>query len=253
VAPTEDDQGLVVRRADWSDVEALTELYLTARRAAAMPATVHGEEEVRAWLAARVDEIDVWLAEDAEDAESAEEPAPVAFVSFTQTWLDDLYVHPDRQGQGIGTLLLDLVRAQRPGGFSLWVFASNEPARRFYRSRGLVELEQTDGSANDEREPDVRVAWPGERPLEFLRGCIDEVDDELAVLLARRAALTAAVQEHKAASGGRAGHQGRDAAREAEIAARMAAHAPGLGAERLARVVHVVIEESLHAWEQRER
>jgi chorismate mutase len=69
------------------------------------------------------------------------------------------------------------------------------------------------------------------------------------VLLARRTALTAAVQDHKAASGDAAGEEGRDAGREAEIVDRMARHVPGLGRERIARLMHTIIEESLAAWE----
>jgi chorismate mutase len=89
------------------------------------------------------------------------------------------------------------------------------------------------------------MVWPGQDPLRFLRGQIDEVDDELALLLARRFALTATVQGFK----DNPGKQGRDRVREAEIAARMAAHAPGLGEAAIARIMHLVIEESLDAYE----
>ena len=37
----------------------------------------------------------------------------------------------------------------------------------------------------------MRMAWPGRDPMAYLRGQVDEVDDDLALLLARRAALTA--------------------------------------------------------------
>lgn len=46
-------------------------------------------------------------------------------------------------------------------GLTLWVFETNVDARRFYRDHGFVEVERTDGSANEERSPDVRYAWPG--------------------------------------------------------------------------------------------
>ena len=49
------------------------------------------------------------------------------------------------------------------------------------------------------------MAWLGDDPLGYLRRRIDDVDDELAVLLARRTALTGAVQDHKAAAGDAAG------------------------------------------------
>jgi chorismate mutase len=127
------------------------------------------------------------------------------------------------------------------------VFETNLAARRFYRRHGLVELEHTDGSGNEEGAPDLRMAWPGADPVSFLRGQVDEVDAELAVLLARRAALTAAIQRFKPV----AGHAGRDPGREAHIAARMAAHAPGLGEEGFRRIMHEVITVSLDAAERR--
>jgi len=64
-------------------------------------------------------------------------------------------------GQGIGAALLDLAKALRPGGFSVWVFVSNVGARRFYRRQGLVEVEFTEGSGSEEGVPDVRMTWLG--------------------------------------------------------------------------------------------
>jgi chorismate mutase len=144
--------------------------------------------------------------------------------------------------QGVGSALLDLVKSLRPGGFCLWVFETNEGARRFYLRHGLAELERTDGAGNEERAPDLRMAWPGTDPLAFLRGLIDEVDAGLADLLARRAALTAAVQRHK-------NDPARDLDRERRIAEAMAERAPALGPDRLARIVHTIITESLDAAE----
>ena len=151
--PTE----LALRPATSEDLPALAEVHLASRTAAvpAMPAGIHTDAEVRAWvggwdLAAH----DVWLATLGEDV--------VGYARFTPTWLDDLYVVPSAQGFGVGSALLDLVKAQRPDGFALWVFESNEPARTFYAARGLVELEHTDGSGNEEREPDVLYEWQGE-------------------------------------------------------------------------------------------
>ena len=67
----------------------------------------------------------------------------------------------------MGAALFDLVTSLRPDGFCLWVFESNTPARAFYRSRGCVELERTDGAGNEEqlaRHPRglarTRPRWP---------------------------------------------------------------------------------------------
>lgn len=237
--PTEPEADLVIRPAGAEDIAEVAELYIATRRDALgqMPAPVHTDAEIREWVARTGAEKEVWV---------AEEDRIVGFAVLDGDWLDSLYVGPDRQGAGIGTALLDVVKAQRPGGFGLWVFASNTSGRGFYRRHGLIELEHTDGSANEERSPDVRMIWPGTEPLGYLRGQIDAVDDELALLLARRFALTATVQGFKDTPG----RPGRDPDREAEIAARMAAHAPGLGEAAIARIMHTVIEESLDAYER---
>jgi chorismate mutase/GNAT superfamily N-acetyltransferase len=237
--PTEETD-LVLRLATVDDAAQVAELYIATRRAAepAMPPQLHTLESVVAFMTGSVIEKEVWVAED---------DGIVGFATLSPTWLDALYVGPDHQGFGIGTALLDLAKAQRPDGFALWVFASNAPARGFYHRHGLLELEHTDGSGNEERCPDVRMAWPGSDPITFLRSQIDEVDDDLAVLLARRFALTATVQGFKR----QPGREGRDPGREREIAERMAAHAPGLGADRIGQIMRTVIEASLDAYETR--
>lgn len=150
---------LTLRPAAPDDLAAVAEVHLAARSAAeatgAMPSGVHPPEEVRAWVAGwDLTTYDVWLAESGGDR-----PDVVGYARFDATWLDDLYVVPGRQGEGVGGMLLELVKARRPAGFGLWVFESNLPARAFYRRHGMVERERTDGSANEERAPDIRMEW----------------------------------------------------------------------------------------------
>lgn len=223
---------LVIRPADQADAESLVRVHLSSRRAAPMPRAAHTDAEVRAWLAGRLRHDEVWVAE--------ADGAAAAYLRLSDAWLDDLYVVPEHAREGIGSALLDLAKRQRPNGFCLWVFEQNLPARAFYRHHGLIDLEHTDGSANEERTPDVRMAWPGTDPVAFLRRLIDDVDHQLGDLLARRAALTAAVQPHKPVGE-------RDPERERAIAARMAERAPALGEDRLVRIVHTIITESLDA------
>ncbi len=47
----------------------------------------------------------------------------------------------------------------------LWTFQRNARARRFYEARGFVPVEATDGSRNEEKEPDVRYLWRRGREL----------------------------------------------------------------------------------------
>jgi putative acetyltransferase len=80
------------------------------------------------------------------------------FIAFRENWIDQFYVLPVRQGHGIGSALLDIAKAAHPE-LSLWTFERNDPARRFYERRGFVAVDWTDGSGNEEREPDVLYRW----------------------------------------------------------------------------------------------
>lgn len=146
---------LVLRPAEPEDVPDLVDVFLTARAAAPMPASVHTPREVAAFLAARLATDETWVGEVGETV--------VGYARFTETWLDDLYVAPGAQHVGVGTALLDLVKTLRPDGFGLWVFTSNTPARAFYAGHGFVEVEHTDGTDNEERAPDVRMVWEPRR------------------------------------------------------------------------------------------
>ena len=84
----------------------------------------------------------------------------VGFIAFREGWIDQLYVLPRAQGSGIGARLLRMVMS-RFSALSLWTFQRNAGARAFYEAQGFVAAELTDGSGNEEREPDVRYAWRG--------------------------------------------------------------------------------------------
>jgi ribosomal protein S18 acetylase RimI-like enzyme len=148
---------VLLRPAVPDDGPAVAALYTAARVAAVpmMPPAIHtAEEDVAHFGALLVDgEHEAWVAE--QDGRVA------GFAILTETWLDGLYVHPEAQGCGIGTALLELAQALRPGGLGLWVFETNAPARTLYRRHGFVETERTDGSGNEEGEPDIRMEWPG--------------------------------------------------------------------------------------------
>jgi chorismate mutase/GNAT superfamily N-acetyltransferase len=225
------------------DLPDLQEVFEAASTGPGLPPATRTPDEIRAWCRSLLDQPgrELWVA--------TRDGVLLGFVVVEGEWVNLLFVHPDRPARGVGAALLDLVKSLRPHGFGLRVYQINERALAFYARHGLIELERTDGSGYLDAEPDVQMAWLGADPLAYLRRRIDAVDDELAVLLARRTALTGAVQDHKATTGEYAGQRGRDAEREAEIVARMAQRVPELGPERIARVMHSVIEESIAAWE----
>ena len=146
------------RRGTGSDAVEAAELYLRARHAAvpAVPALVHGNDEVRRWFRdVVVTQRELWVAEDAE-------AGIVAVLVLDGDWLDQLYVEPGLTGRGIGSALVEVAKRQRPSGLQLWAFQSNPRAVRFYERHGFVEAERTDGAGNEERAPDIRLAWPGD-------------------------------------------------------------------------------------------
>ncbi|MGH3411787.1 MAG: GNAT family N-acetyltransferase [Marmoricola sp.] len=247
MATSDSEDQVILRPGAPEDAEQLRVIYTAATEALPWHPDEHrSDDEVREWLATWPAEagFETWVAESNGET--------LGFATLRGDWLMLLFVHPHRHAPGVGAALLDLVKATRPDGFGLRVFEANARARDFYRRHGLVELEHTDGSAYPDELPDLRMAWMGENPLAYLRRCIDDVDAELAVLLARRFAYTAQVQAHKDRHGS-GGHAGRDRDRERAIVERMSRHAPGLGPERLSPIMDTVIRESLTAWENTTR
>lgn len=142
-----------IRDATAADADALTTLFLASRRRA-MPwlREVHTDGETRWWIGNIVlGDLQVRVA--------LRDGIIVGFAAIQPGWLDHLYIAPSAQRAGIGTALL--AEAKRIGGdpLRLWVFQRNLAARAFYRRHGFVEEERTDGAANEEREPDMRMLW----------------------------------------------------------------------------------------------
>lgn len=79
-------------------------------------------------------------------------------IAFREGWIDQLYVLPSAQRHGVGTLLLQVAQ-QAFTALQLWTFQRNAQARAFYQARGFALIEQTDGSRNEEKEPDALYRW----------------------------------------------------------------------------------------------
>ena len=113
----------------------------------------HTEDEVRGWVGDRlIPNNEVWVAVDGDRV--------VAMMALAPGWLEQLYVAPDRLGEGLGRRLMELAKARQPAGLQLWTFQVNARARRFYESHGFVAVDGTQDQ-NQERQPDVRYAWTG--------------------------------------------------------------------------------------------
>ena len=141
-----------VRAARTSDIDTIADVFVASFRGLTFLPRLHSDDETRTWIRDVVfPGHEVWVAES--------ECLAVGFAALTGDLLGLLYVHPDDQGRGAGSALLAAVKRERPGGFRLWVFQRNTGARRFYERSGCHLVELTDGSGNEEKEPDALYAW----------------------------------------------------------------------------------------------
>jgi GNAT superfamily N-acetyltransferase len=133
------------------DGEQVAALYGAVRAGLTYLPRLHTAEEDRNYFAAQLDEHGSLVA--------VSPTMIVAFAIFGDGWLHHLYVDERHQGRGIGSELVSRVKALTRGALELWTFQMNSGARRFYERHGFVVVEETDGSGNDERLPDVRYRW----------------------------------------------------------------------------------------------
>jgi GNAT superfamily N-acetyltransferase len=141
----------MIRRATPDDVEAVARLHREVR-AACLPylPDLHTPAEILGFFRDRVfPTCEVWVA----DAASFN-----GYCAFRPGWVDHLYIRPAHHRQGLGTVLLARAMAVN-AHLSLWTFQRNTDAIRFYRARGFGVLRETDGSDNEEREPDALLEW----------------------------------------------------------------------------------------------
>jgi GNAT superfamily N-acetyltransferase len=140
-----------MRSAQAADVEAIVEIFRSARAEATpwLP-VLHTVEEDRVFFGGSIDEADVRVVE--------VDGRVVAFAIFEPGLLRHMYVRPEAQRRGIGSVLLDEAQRALPKGFTLWTHQANDRARRFYEKHGLRAIAFTDGE-NEERMPDVQYEW----------------------------------------------------------------------------------------------
>jgi GNAT superfamily N-acetyltransferase len=142
----------MLRRLELEDMDAAARVLRTAFDQA-LPSLrgLHTPEEDRWFFRERVfRDCEIWGAFGGE--------AMTGIIAFRNDWIDQLYVLPDMQGQGVGTALLKVAQDSFDR-LQLWTFLRNVRARRFYEARGFVLVRETDGSRNEEKEPDALYLW----------------------------------------------------------------------------------------------
>lgn len=115
---------------------------------------LRSEAVLRAWMGdTLLPKAEVWVAEI--DGE------PAGYLALVDDLLDHLYVGPEHQRQGVGSMLMAKAKAHRPEGLRLFAFQRNRRACDFYEARGFVPVHFSHGAGNEEQEPDVLYQWRG--------------------------------------------------------------------------------------------
>lgn len=151
-----------IRKSNPNDAVAIADVHMQSRREA-MPwlPKIHTESETQWWIEHSVlPNQDVWVAE-ADDR-------IVGFAARDGDMLEQLYVLPGYQGRGIGSDLLRAARMSSTEALRLWTFQRNTAARKFYERHGFRAVRFTDGTGNEEREPDVLYARSDPKPILFV-------------------------------------------------------------------------------------
>ena len=145
----------MLRDGSTSDAGQLTALFMRSR-ARAMPwlAISHDEASTRWWM-----EHSLLVEQRVRVAHHGDRL--LGFTARVDGWLEHLYVDPDHQGQGIGRMLLEDAQFFSRESLSLRVFTRNSHARRFYEAAGFTVAGGSDGSGNEEQEPDLIYIWTG--------------------------------------------------------------------------------------------
>lgn len=95
-------------------------------------------------------ECEVWLAVDGDQI--------AGLLALRDNLIDQLFVRPGTQRQGIGSALLAKARERFPDGLRAYTFQKNSPARAFFEKHGF-EIVRTGLSPPPENEPDLEYVW----------------------------------------------------------------------------------------------
>lgn len=85
----------------------------------------------------------------------------VGMIAFNEEEVNQLYIHIDYQGRGLGKQLLDMAKKNSKGRLTLYTFEVNQNAQRFYERNGFKIIGR--GHENEENLEDIKYEWVRQR------------------------------------------------------------------------------------------
>lgn len=78
-------------------------------------------------------------------------------LAFNESEINQLYIHNDCQGKGIGKKFLEIAKTNSQGRLTLYTFEVNLKAQRFYENNGFKIIGR--GNDNEENLDDIKYEW----------------------------------------------------------------------------------------------
>jgi ribosomal protein S18 acetylase RimI-like enzyme len=151
VRPQAEDagSGYSLRTLHPDDLDAVSRVHWRACRLAyRFMDWAYGLDEVRAWYGSRSRSWDCGLV-------ACQDGTVVAYLAASGAHIDQLFVDPDHQCRGLGSLLLGAMLERRLRPATLVVHAANGPARRLYGRFGF----RPTGGWWDERDRALKLHY----------------------------------------------------------------------------------------------
>lgn len=145
------ENGLVIRRMEERDLDAVMEIWLQANLDAHSFVDPSYWRENAPSVREAIGKAEVLVA--------GEKETVTGFLGITGDYIAGLFVKRDCRSRGIGKALLEQAKAGHPGGLTLEVYQRNPRAVSFYLREGFgIKEKKTDPET---REPEYLMAWLG--------------------------------------------------------------------------------------------
>ena len=82
-------------------------------------------------------------------------------LACNQTEINQLYIHTNYQGKGLGAKFLEIAKSNSEGTLTLYTFEINHKAQHFYEKHGFQVIGR--GYENEENLPDIQYQWISDR------------------------------------------------------------------------------------------